>query len=140
MLFYWQNCLILTFFHRKVMDRGERIDSLLDKTSALKAESVGSSGTGGGDVGMFLMDPLFSIWNLMIHPTMVSFRFDDAEATQLAKDELKPPSVERCLPQRATHGTRRLVGRVGSSTAICVLNLLREFVFCEVPSSRRYHL
>ncbi len=92
---------------------------------------------------MFLMDRLFSIWNLMIHPAMVSFRFDDAEATQLAKDELKPPTsphIERCLPQHATHGTRRLVGRVGSSTGICVLNLLREFVFCEVPSSRRYHL
>ncbi len=38
---------MLTFFHRKVMDRGERIDSLLDKTSALKAESVGSSGAEG---------------------------------------------------------------------------------------------
>ena len=50
--FTWQNVRIFAFLHRKVMDRGERIDSLLDKTSALKAESVGSSGMSGGDVGI----------------------------------------------------------------------------------------
>ena len=52
MLFYRQKVRIFAFLHRKVMDRGERIDSLLDKTSALKAESVGSSGMSGGDVGI----------------------------------------------------------------------------------------
>lgn len=71
MLFYWQNVRIFAFLHRKVMDRGERIDSLLDKTSALKAESVGSSGMSGGDVGIL---SVFRWWDVSCF-TCVSFSY-----------------------------------------------------------------